>query len=54
MPTQKQLERQERAQVREDLASKRSITEQIARLDLRLGVGVGAKKERQRLTGNAS
>ena len=49
MPTQRQLERAERAQVREELASKRTTAEKIARLDLRLGVGIGAKKERARL-----
>lgn len=50
MPTQKQLERQERAEVRLSLASKRKPVEQLARLDLRLGDGVGAKKERARLS----
>ena len=50
MATQRQLERNERAEVRTKLAEKRTPAEQVARLDLRLGVGVGAVKERAKLS----
>lgn len=42
-------QRYEEAVAREELFIKRTPAQQIALLDKRLGVGVGAKKERARL-----
>ena len=42
-------DRKAQADIRQDLAEKRSPAEQVARLDDRLGVGQGAVKERARL-----
>ncbi len=41
--------RRTRATERQTLANGRTPEQQLAELDLRLGVGVGAKKERARL-----
>lgn len=41
--------KQQQASVRKDQRSKRSSRDQLKVLDSRLGIGVGAKKERARL-----
>ncbi len=41
--------RQAEAEVRQEERNKRTVTQQIAKLDKLLGNGVGAKKERKRL-----
>jgi hypothetical protein len=43
------VERKENASERKEFSSKLSIEERIKRLDNRVGVGVGAKKEREKL-----
>jgi len=45
----KETTRRESAIVRQEVRDSRSASEQLASLDKRLGVGVGAKKERARL-----
>lgn len=44
-------QKQEEAQVRQESRNKRSVTQQIDKLDKLLGNGVGAKKERAKLNG---
>ncbi len=46
---QRRAELQEQAQAMAEERAKRSAAQQIAILDQRLGKGVGAKKERERL-----
>jgi len=44
--------RRQEAELRQEERNERSSKEQLALLDRRLGKGVGAKKERQRLRNN--
>lgn len=53
MPAQKRPERISGAIDRQAEARERSPQDQLARLDQRLGEGVGAKRERARLGGAA-
>ena len=46
---QKQAEKKERALERQEVASKRTPQEQLARLDKMFGEGQGARKERAKL-----
>jgi len=46
---QKQMEKKERALERQEVASKRTPQEQLARLDKMFGEGKGAQKERAKL-----
>ncbi len=46
----RRMARQTGAEVRQEERERRSPAQQLAELDARLGVGVGARKERARLT----
>jgi hypothetical protein len=46
---QRRADRQVQAQVRQELAAKRSPAEQVTSLDGRLGAAQGARRERKRL-----